>query len=243
MCACVCVCARGWGVFWGGFHGRSCAVQLPVLPQPHKKVPLCTFSTSCPPPLRLGDKGGRGASPPGRGGRGGDTAQPLCQVGNTVILVSPPPCSLACAWPCRVGTFPFVTLAVDNKRGVSVGASCGVPWGGKRAANPSPVLLAVEKEGKIPQEKSPPSSRMLDVHQEGDGKPLPKGHRHQNSPEATSPQPWGHFSSMGGTGRLALICPGILKAYGKLFPIRLLRKRSHYGEIRNWLRDGNQEQE
>ena len=45
----------------------------------------------------------------------------------------------------------------------------------------------------------------------------------------------------GDAGKLDIIYPDILKAYSKCLHIRLFRNQRHYGEIRNWLGDRNQE--
>lgn len=122
----------------GGFWGVSqCDVQLPALLQAHH-VPLCT---TCP------GTGGQRGQPTRVGGCSGDAAQPLCRVGNTVIFMPsphPPVSRLRVAVSCW--DISFVTLAVGNKRGVSVGASWGCKPGGKRRQK-SPWVLGVCLEG------------------------------------------------------------------------------------------------
>lgn len=58
------------------------------------------------------------------------------------------------------------------------------------------------------------------------------------SPRGSQPvrQTWGH------TGKLDRIFLNLLKASSKCLYIRLFRKQRHYGEIRNWLGDTNEEQ-
>lgn len=90
------------GVLW--LLNAVSSFQHSPLPQ----VPLCDFGDSCPctrggwcvcevgrgdspttqhHPPRVPTSGG--AAQPTRGGHGGDGAQPLCQVGNTVTFVHP----------------------------------------------------------------------------------------------------------------------------------------------------------
>ena len=122
------------GVF-GGSHSVMSSFQH------SSKLTMSHFA----PPAR--GPGGRGDSPPGWGGCSGDAAQPLCRVGNTVIFMPPPhpPVSrLRVAVSCW--DISFVTLAVGNKRGVSVGALWGCKPGGKRRQK-SPWVLGVCLEG------------------------------------------------------------------------------------------------
>lgn len=107
-CVCVC-CGRGGGcvcVFWGSY---GCSMRCPASSAPlYPKSHFVILATAAPAPgggwcvceVGRGDSPttqhhpprvptSGGAAQPTRGGHGGDGAQPLCQVGNTVTFVHP----------------------------------------------------------------------------------------------------------------------------------------------------------